>query len=59
LALSEKEKSANILTKIVIAPVLIIQSEQNVQQTLLYKFFTHPTNFVTLTAKLFEKIGFL
>jgi len=59
MALNEKKKSANFLRKIVIAPVLIIQSEQKLQQTLLYTFITHPTNFVTLIVILFEKIGFL
>jgi len=54
-----EEKSADFLTKIVIAPVIINQSELNLQQTLLYKSFTHLSNFVTLTVFLFEKIGLL
>jgi hypothetical protein len=56
-ALSVKKKLASLLTKIVIAP--IIQSELSLEQTMLYKSFTHPTNFVTLTVLLCERIDLL
>jgi len=52
------KKSANLLTKILMAPIKINQSERNLQQTLLYKFSTHPTNLETQTVSLIEKIGF-
>jgi len=58
LLLGVKKKSANFHTKIVIAQVLIIQYEQNLQQILLYKSFTHPTNFMALTIMLFGKNRF-